>query len=118
MSGITESDVEPAASLVDEMSSRASATHPGDEVVHEVPDGVVRVDMGFDRETVWLTQQQMAELFGRDSSRPQRIPRRRTGLRGNQCKICTGSIRGGRTVSREVDHCNLDVIISAGCRLI
>ena len=51
------------------MSSRASATHPGGEVVvYEVPDGGMRVDVRFGRETVWLTQQQMAELFGRDRS--------------------------------------------------
>ena len=101
------------------MNDDVPETGPGGDVaVYESAEGEVRVDVRLERETVWLTQQQMAELFGRDSARPQRIPRRRTGLRGNQCKICTGSIRGWRTVSREVDHCNLDVIISAGCRLI
>ena len=59
----------PASSLEIEVSSRAPAAHPGGEVVvYEVPDGGVRVDVRFDRETVWLTQQQMAELFGRGRS--------------------------------------------------
>jgi len=37
---------------------------PGGEVlVYEAPDGEVRVDVRLERETVWLTQRQMAELF-------------------------------------------------------
>ena len=51
------------------MNGRAPPTREGGEVVvYEVTDGGVRADVRFDRETVWLTQQQMAELFGRDSS--------------------------------------------------
>jgi len=47
----------------------SAITAPGGEVVvYEVTDGGVRADVRFDRETVWLTQQQMAELFGRDNS--------------------------------------------------
>ena len=42
---------------------------PGGEViVYESGDGEVRVDVRLDKETVWLTQRQMAELFGRDRS--------------------------------------------------
>ena len=42
---------------------------PGGEViVYESGDGEVRVDVRFDKETVWLTQRQMAELFGPDRS--------------------------------------------------
>ena len=40
----------------------------GEVVVYETPDGEIRVDVRLDRETVWLTQAQMAELFGRDQS--------------------------------------------------
>jgi hypothetical protein len=44
-------------------------TTPGGEIlVYEAPDGGVRVDVRLDRETVWLTQQQMSELFGRERS--------------------------------------------------
>lgn len=42
---------------------------PGGEVlVYEAPDGSVRVDVRLARETVWLTQDQMSQLFGRDQS--------------------------------------------------
>jgi hypothetical protein len=40
----------------------------GEVVVYQAPDGEVRVDVRLERETVWLTQAQMAELFGRERS--------------------------------------------------
>src|SRR6476619_2206023 len=49
------------------MSSQAGA-RGGEVLLYEAPDGEVRVDVRLDHETVWLTQQQMAELFGRDQS--------------------------------------------------
>ena len=50
---------------VDEMSSETPVSHPDcDVVVYEAPGGEARIDVRLDRETVWLTQRQMAELFG------------------------------------------------------
>ncbi|MGH9198055.1 MAG: hypothetical protein ACRD1T_20270, partial [Acidimicrobiia bacterium] len=47
----------------------ASAGTPGGEVVvYEAPDGEVRVDVRLERETVWLTQEQMSQLFERERS--------------------------------------------------
>ena len=47
------------------MSSETPASHPDcNVVVYEAPGGEVRVDVRLDRETVWLTQRQMAEVFG------------------------------------------------------
>jgi hypothetical protein len=40
----------------------------GEVVVDEAPDGDIRVDVQLEQETVWLTQAQMVELFGRDQS--------------------------------------------------
>ena len=41
----------------------------GSEIlVYEAPDGEVRVDVRLEEETVWLSLNQMAELFGRDKS--------------------------------------------------
>ena len=45
------------------------STPPGGEVLlYEAPDGQVRMDVRLERETVWLSLTQMAELFGRDKS--------------------------------------------------
>jgi hypothetical protein len=40
----------------------------GDVVLYEAPDGGVRLDVRLERETVWLRQAQMAELFGCERS--------------------------------------------------
>ena len=46
------------------MNGEAQESGTGGEVaVYESGDGEVRVDVRFDRETVWLTQRQMAEVF-------------------------------------------------------
>lgn len=36
----------------------------GDIVIYQTEDGGTKIDVRFEGETVWLTQQQMAELFG------------------------------------------------------
>lgn len=40
----------------------------GEVVLYHSPDGEVRLDVRLEHETVWLTQRQMAALFGRDQS--------------------------------------------------
>ena len=105
------------------MSNQGFPTVPGGEiVVYEASDGKVRVDVRFDRGTVWLTQQQMAELFGRDRSVVTRHIRNvfREGElapEATSAKFAQVQSEGGRTVSRTVDHYNLDVIISVGYRV-
>ena len=105
------------------MTSETSLPPPGGElVVHEAPDGAVRVDVRLDRETVWLTQQQMAELFGRDRSVVARHIRNvfREGEldpRATCANFAQVQSEGGRTVSRKINHFNLEVIISVGYRV-
>lgn len=51
------------------MSTVRSDTLPrGEVVVYEADNGEVRLDVRLDQDTVWLTQRQMADLFGRDRS--------------------------------------------------
>lgn len=99
------------------------AEAPGGEViVYEAPDGEVRVDVRLERETVWLTQAQMAELFGRERSVVTRHVRNaflegELDPAGTSAKFAQVRTEGGRTVTREVEHFNLDVIISVGYRV-
>jgi hypothetical protein len=75
-----------------------------------------------DKETVWLTLNQMADLFQRDKSVISRhirnvfeegeLPRERT-----VAKFATVQQESDREVSREVEYFNLDVIISIGYRV-
>jgi prophage maintenance system killer protein len=94
----------------------------GEVVVYEAPDGEVRVDVRLERETVWLTQQQMAELFGRERSVVTKHVRNvfqegELDPEATCAKFALVRSEGGRTVSREVDHYNLDVVISVGYRV-
>jgi hypothetical protein len=40
----------------------------GEVLVYEAPDGAARVDVRLERDTVWLRQEQMSQLFGRERS--------------------------------------------------
>ena len=105
------------------MSSHAPASSStGKIVVYEAPDGAVRVDVRLDQETVCLTQQQMAKLFGRDRSVVTRHIRNafnegELDPQATSAKFAQVQSEGGRTVSREVAHFNLDVIVSVGYRV-
>ena len=103
----------PTQRAPDEMNRGTPASHPDCAVVvYEAPDGEARVDVRLDRETVWLTQQQMAEFFGRDRSVVTRHIRNvfREGELAPEAtcaKFAQVQSEGGRIVSREMDHFNL-----------
>ena len=62
----------------------------GEVVVYEAPDGMVRVDVWLERETVRLSWKHTAELFRRKRSVVTKYIRKgRTGSRGSLCKTCT-----------------------------
>lgn len=84
--------------------------------------GDVKVDVRLEEETVWLTQDQMSILFGKGRSTiTEHI--RNVFLEGELDKDSTCRnfrlVRkeGQRTVEREIEHYNLDVIISVGYRV-
>ena len=88
----------------------------GQVLVYEAPDGTARVDVRLDHETVWLTQEQMSQLFGRERSVITKHIRNvfREGeleTEATCAKFAQVQIEGERTVTREIDHYNLDVII-------
>lgn len=97
--------------------------NPGGQiVVYVAPDGSAQVDVRLERETVWLTQQQMAELFGRERSVVTKHIRNafqegELDPQATSARFAQVRSEGGREVTREVDHYNLDVIISVGYRV-
>jgi prophage maintenance system killer protein len=99
------------------------SSSPGGEVlVYKTADGSVEVDVRLDGETVWLTQDQMSRLFGRERSVVTKHIRnifKEKELRpgATRAKFAQVQREGGRTVSRDVDYYNLDVIISVGYRV-
>jgi hypothetical protein len=82
------------------------------------------VDLNFDwsHETVWATQKQIADLFGVDRSVVTKHianiyesgELEPTATSANHALV---RLEGGRQVSRELEHYNLDVILSVGYRV-
>lgn len=94
----------------------------GDLVVFEAKDGTIRLDVRLEAESVWLSQQQMAELFGRERSVVTKHIRNafaegELDPAATCAKFAQVRLEGGRSVSREVDYYNLDVILSVGYRV-
>jgi len=91
-------------------------------VIYDTADQVVEVRLDAARDTVWLSQRQMAELFGKDV-RTVNEHLRNVFAEGELLREET--IRdfrivrqeGRREVARSVEHYNLDVIISVGYRV-
>jgi hypothetical protein len=46
--------------------TQSSINGGGEVVLYEAPDGQIRLDVRLEQDTVWLTQAQMAELFGKN----------------------------------------------------
>ena len=92
-------------------------TSPGGEIqVYEAADGGVRVEVRLERETVWLTQEQMSRLFGRERSVITRHLGNvfREGELDDQSNVQNIHIAGS---DKPVKFYNLDVIISVGYRV-
>lgn len=93
---------------------------PSDQiVVYEAPDGQVQVDVHLDRETVWLSQEQMAELFGRERSVVTKHIRNvfKEGELEPEAVRAKFAHTAADGKTYQVDHFNLDVIISVGYRV-
>jgi prophage maintenance system killer protein len=89
---------------------------PGGEIrVYESPDGV-RVDVRLDADTVWLTQDQMRQLFGRERSVITKHIRNifNEGELDEEGNVHFLHIAGS---DKPVRFYNLDVIISVGYRV-
>ena len=94
----------------------------GEIVIYQTDDGATKIDVRFVDETVWLTQQQMAELF--QTSRSNVVEHiRHIYEEGELDEISTcrkfRQVRteGNRQVTREIPYYNLDMIISLGYRV-
>lgn len=94
----------------------------GEIILYQTEDGLTKIDVRFEDETVWLTQQQMADLF--QSSRSnivehiQHIYEEGELDEAATCrKFRQVRTEGSRQVTRELPYYNLDMIISLGYRV-
>lgn len=86
------------------------------------PDEVVKLEVRLEDETVWLTQAQMAELFGIKEHTITYHIKEIYNTEELEVNPTTRKIRvvrkeGNRNVNRNIDFYNLDMIISVGYRV-
>ena len=97
----------------------------GEIIIYQTEDGLTKIDVSMQDETVWLTQEQMAELFQRDKSTISRhikniFAEGELDEKVVVAEFATTSQHGameGRTQSNITKFYNLDVIISVGYRV-
>ena len=91
-------------------------------ILYQTEDGRTRVEVQFKGETAWLSLNQMAELFQRDKSVISKhiknaFDEGELRPEATVAKFATVQTEGSRTVSRDIEYYNLDVIISVGYRV-
>lgn len=91
-------------------------------IMYTTEDGLTKIEVTFDGDTVWLSLDQMAELFQRDKSTISRhikniFTEGELRPEATVAKFATVQTEGNRQVTRDIDYYNLDVIISVGYRV-
>ena len=94
----------------------------GEILIYQTEDGLTKINVNMQNETVWLTLDQMAELFQRDKSTISRhinnvFKEGELKRETTVANFATVQLEGDRTVKRNIEYYNLDVIISVGYRV-
>jgi len=101
----------------------ASAQEPtGESILYQSEDGSARIEVRLEGETVWLPQKAMADLFQTTVANISQHVKAiydegELSPRATIKRYLIVQTEGNRQVSRQVDHYNLDVIISVGYRV-
>ena len=107
------------------MESITNTESSGEIVIYITPDGTTSLDVRFEKDSVWLTQDQLTELFQRDKSVISRHIRDifiegeldpKVVVAKNAITTRHGAI-ADKTQTHEKLFYNLDVIISVGYRV-
>ena len=94
----------------------------GDIVIYKTQDGLTKINVKFEDETVWLTQAQLVELYQTSKSNISEhikhiFEEGELSQESTVRNFRTVQIEGNREVSREQVFYNLDMIISLGYRV-
>jgi hypothetical protein len=91
-------------------------------IIYRSPSGDVKMDVKLENETFWMTQAQLAELYG---TTKQNISLHVQNIFSDGELIKSATVKdfltvqneGGREVKRKIDYYSLDVIIAVGYRV-
>ena len=104
------------------MADKIGTDEYGEILIYQTDDGQTNIEVKIEDDTVWLTQQQMSELF--QTSRTNIVEHiKHIYEEGELDEISTcrnfRQVRkeGNREVTRQIPHYNLDMIISLGYRI-
>lgn len=91
-------------------------------LIYQTEDGRIKIDVRFEDESVWLTQQMMADLFQTSKQNVNYhiksiFEERELSSEATVKKFLTVQQEGVRQVQRQLEYYNLDMIISVGYRI-
>lgn len=88
-------------------------------IMYTTEDGLTKIEVTFDEDTVWLSLEQMAELFQRDKSTISRHIKNifADGELNRNSVVANFATTAADGKTYQVDYYNLDVIISVGYRV-
>ena len=94
----------------------------GEIILYQTPDNQTALEVRFEGETIWLTQVQIVTLFSTSKANvsehiKQIYKSKELDAEATVRKFRTVQIEGTRSVSRNIDYYNLDMIISIGYRV-
>lgn len=93
--------------------------YKGEIIIYQTEDGLSKIDVKIENETVWLSLDQMADLFQRDKSTISRHIRNvfSDGELSKDSVVANFTTTASDGKTYQVDYYNLDVIISVGYRV-
>jgi hypothetical protein len=94
----------------------------GEIIIYQASDGTTNLEVRLEEETVWLTQRQIAYLFGTEIPAISKhikniVNSGELDGKATVSKMEIVQIEGSRHIVREVAHYNLDMILSVGYRV-
>ena len=91
-------------------------------VIYQTDDGTIKIDVKLEDETVWLSQQQMADLYDTTKQNislhiKNIFDEEELDINSTVKEFLTVQKEGNRKVERKVKYYNLDMILSLGYRI-
>lgn len=101
------------------MNNHDDMNQKSNMIIYTTEDGLTKIETTFDEDTVWLSIDQMAELFQRDKSTISRHIKNvfSEGELQRESVVANFATTAADGKTYQVDYYNLDVIISVGYRV-
>lgn len=101
---------------------KKKTTEKNEMIIYQAKNGAIKLRGDVKGETIWATLDQIAHVFGRDKSVISRhikniYSENELNKSSTVAKKATVQNEGGRSIKREIEFYNLDLIISVGYRV-